>query len=86
MEVGKSEGSKGEKVSAKQKIGLILSVLLVISLIAFVYQNSEKIKIDFFMLEFRIRIIYIILLSIALGIIGTYTFQKYISAKKRKKK
>ncbi len=86
MEEGNEKQSeKKSMISTKQKIGLIISVLLVIGLIAFVFQNSNKIKIEFFMLEFRIRIIYIILVSMLTGALGMYTFSKYRKSRKQRK-
>ena len=81
--VNQSEPKKA--ISTKQKTGLIISVLLVVGLTAFVFQNSNKIKIEFFMFDFQIRIIYIILVSILTGALGMYTFSKYRKAKKKKK-
>lgn len=69
----------------KQKTMLTLSVLLVVGLVAFVVQNYNKIKIDFFMFEFRVRIIYLMVFSAVIGMFTMYSFQKYRKVKKRKK-
>ena len=74
-----------KNISLKQKVTIIIAVTLIITLIAFVSQNFNKIRIEFLMFEFQVRIIYLMIFSTLVGVVGTIAFQKYRSVKKRKK-
>lgn len=71
-------------MSFKQKTTLTISVLMMVGLVAFVVQNYNKVKIDFFMFEFRVRIIYLMVFSAVIGMFTMYAFQKYRRSKKKK--
>ena len=71
-------------MSLRQKTTLIFSVLLIIGLVAFVVQNYNYVKIEFFMWEFRVRIIYLMVFSAVIGMFTVYAFQKYLKAKRKK--
>ncbi len=68
----------------KQKATLTITVLMMVALVAFIVQNYNKVKIDFFMFEFRVRIIYLMVFSAVIGMFSMYVFQKYRRSKKKK--
>ena len=72
-------------MSFKQKTTLTISVLMLVGLIAFIVQNYNKVKIEFFMFEFRVRIIYLMVFSAIIGMFTMYAYQKYRKSKKKKK-
>lgn len=82
--VPNQEPVKEGKVSSKQKAVLIISVVLVIAVIAFVVQNSNRVEIEFLMFRTRIRIVYLMLFSALGGIAGSYVFAKWRKSKKKK--
>ena len=85
-EQGSYETANGKKsIPVKQKIILIIAVTLVIALIAFICQNFNKIRIDFLLFSFQVRIVYLMIFSTSVGVIGTLAFQKYQRIKKKKK-
>lgn len=71
--------------SIKFKVSLVVATILAIGLISFIVQNMNPIKIEFLAFDFRVRIIYLMLFSMLLGVIATYAFQKYRRNKKNKK-
>ncbi|MEO9534341.1 MAG: hypothetical protein ABJG68_05035 [Crocinitomicaceae bacterium] len=76
---------KEGSISVKQKTTLIVSVLLVLAVIAFVVQNSNRVEIEFLFFKTRIRIVYLMLFSALGGIAGSYVFAKWRKSKKKKK-
>lgn len=68
----------------RQKSTITISVLMLVGLVAFVIQNYNHVKIEFFMLEFRVRIIYLMVFSAIIGMFTMYAFQKYRRSKKNK--
>ncbi|MGB1103330.1 MAG: hypothetical protein ACPG21_06840 [Crocinitomicaceae bacterium] len=73
------------KVSAKQKTRIIISTLLVAFLITFIIQNYNKVKIEFLMFDFQIRIVVIILVSAIIGGLFTYLMMRHWRARKNRK-
>ena len=71
-------------MSFKQKTTITVSVLMLVGLVAFVIQNYNHVKIEFFMFEFRVRIIYLMVFSAIIGMFTMYAFQKYRRSKKKK--
>jgi len=74
----------GAKMSNAQKVRLIVTTSLVLLLIAFVVQNYNKVKVEFLMFEFRIRIVTIILVSALIGSFITLLIQYSRKAKSKK--
>ncbi|WP_139134397.1 LapA family protein [Crocinitomix algicola] len=94
MESQKSEQIKDEKkdssgqgkITLKQRLRIIFLTLLAILLITFVVQNSNRIEIEFLNMNFRVRIIYVILSSAIIGGILGVLLLKIRAAKKKKSK
>lgn len=94
MESQKSEQIKDEKkdssgqgkITLKQRLRIIFLTLLAILLITFVVQNSNRIEIEFLNMNFRVRIIYVILSSVIIGGILGVLLLKIRAAKKKKSK
>jgi uncharacterized integral membrane protein len=55
-----------------------------VALVAFVVQNYNAVKIEFFMFDFRVRIVYLMLFSAITGGLLTYALGKYRKSKKKK--
>jgi uncharacterized integral membrane protein len=72
------------KISNKQKARIIISTLLVAFLITFVVQNYNKVKVEFLMFDFQVRIVVIILISAIIGAISTYLMMRHFRARKKK--
>lgn len=75
---------KKEGMPTRQKVRLIVTTVLVLLLISFIIQNFNKVKVEFLMFEFRIRIVTIILVSAIIGGLITFLLMKHRNAKKRK--
>lgn len=94
MELQKSKQIKDEKkdssglgkITLKQRLRIIFLTLLAILLITFVVQNSNRIEIEFLNMNFRVRIIYVILSSAIIGGILGVLLLKIRAAKKKKSK
>lgn len=76
--------NQGKGLTFKQKFSLTVSVLLGVGLVAFVVQNYNAVKIEFFMFDFRVRIVYLMLFSAITGGLLTYALGKYRKSKKKK--
>ena len=72
------------KISNKQKARIIISTLLVAFLITFVVQNYNKVKVEFLMFDFQVRIVVIILISAIIGALSTYLMMRHFRARKKK--
>jgi uncharacterized integral membrane protein len=72
------------KISVKQKTRIIISTLLIAFLITFVVQNYNKVKIEFLMFDFQIRIVVVILVSALIGGLFTYLMMRHFRARKKK--
>lgn len=70
------------KISFKQKTRIVLMTLLALFLTIFIVQNSNRVELEFLNINFRVRIIYIILFSAIIGIVLGYLFSKMRKAKK----
>jgi uncharacterized integral membrane protein len=73
------------KLKNKQKIRLILTTILAILLGTFIYQNFNKVEIEFLVFTFRVRIVLIIFFSALIGGLITYLLMKQRASRKRKK-
>ena len=73
------------KMTMKQKTRIVFMTLLAIVLITFTVQNLNRVEIEFLNMNFRIRIIFIILGSAVIGAAISFLLMKH-SARKRKKK
>lgn len=76
---------KESKLSLIQKIRLIIATVLIILLGIFIYQNFNKIEIEFLGYATRIRIVVVILFSALLGSLITFILMKQRAAKRKKK-
>ena len=73
------------KMSLAQKLRVIFMTLLGILLITFIVQNSNRVEIEFLNINFRIRIIFIILISALIGALITFSMMKWRAVKKKRK-
>ncbi len=67
----------------KQKFRLIAITVLVILLVIFIYQNYNRVEIEFLNYVFRVRIVVIILVSSLVGSLITLLLMKLRSSKKK---
>lgn len=81
----KNAQSTESKMTIKQKSRIVIMTLLAILLITFIVQNSNRVELEFLNINFRVRIIYIILVSAIIGALINFLLMKHRSAKKRKK-
>jgi uncharacterized integral membrane protein len=73
------------KMTIKQKTRIVFMTLLAIVLITFTIQNFNRVEIEFLNMNFRIRIIYIILGSAGIGAAISFLLMKHSARKKKKK-
>lgn len=73
------------KMPLAQKLRVVFMTLLGILLVTFIVQNSNKVEIEFLNINFRMRIIFIILISALIGALITFSMMKWRAAKKRRK-
>ncbi len=85
LEQNKNAQSTESKMTIKQKSRIVIMTLLAILLITFIVQNSNRVELEFLNINFRVRIIYIILVSAIIGALINFLLMKHRSAKKRKK-
>lgn len=69
-------------VTAKQKISLVLSTIVLICLVSFIVQNWNSVLIEFLWMSGKIRIVYIILLSALAGGLITLTIERRFKKKR----
>lgn len=74
------------KMTLMQKARIVIMTLLGIILITFIVQNSNKIELEFLNVNFRVRIIFIILVSAIIGALINFLLMKHRAGSKRKKK
>ncbi|MFT5823599.1 MAG: putative integral membrane protein [Crocinitomix sp.] len=74
------------KMTIKQKSRIVIMTLLALVLITFVVQNSNRVELEFLNINFRVRIIFIILASAIVGALINFLLMKNRAARKRKKK
>ncbi len=72
------------KMSMKQKARIVFMTLLAILLITFPVQNFNRVEIEFLNMNFRIRIIFIILGSAGIGSAICFLLMKHSARKKKK--
>jgi uncharacterized integral membrane protein len=73
------------KMTVKQKARIVFMTLLGVLLIAFTVQNFNRVEIEFLNMNFRVRIIFIILGSALIGAAISFLLMKHRDRKHKKK-